>query len=237
VLINARSIEGRAKCHSFPFEVFERAVLGLLREIDPREITDDDGPGESAILAEDLSRAGSELAEAQAFMDANGFSATIGKRVQSLEARIQELTERLADARQRAGNPAGKAWAEARSLMAVIDESHDPADVRLRLRMTLRRVVDGVWCLFAGRGRTRLALVQVWFKGGQHRVYLIRHDPPQSNGVATRPGGWRSRSLPYEEKATRIDLRDPKQAARAAKELEQEPMECDPSRPASNKSR
>ena len=49
----------------------------------------------------------------------------------------------------------------------------DQAAARTRLRGAIRRVISSVWCLFVAKGLTRRAVVQVWFKGGDHRDYFI----------------------------------------------------------------
>jgi hypothetical protein len=210
---------------SFPFPTFERAVLGCLREIDPHEILNgDSGPDESLVLAGELARVEGELAEASAFMKANGFSPTIGKRVTELEARRQALGERLAVARQQAASPLSEAWGEAQSLADALDGAADPQEARLRLRTLLRRMIDSIWMLVIPRGRDRLAAVQVWFAGGKrHRDYLILHRPPKANARSRTPGGWWCRSLADAVSPGDLDLRRPEHA----RQLEQALLTAD----------
>ena len=44
LLINAKGIEGRDRCYTFPYPIFETAVLKMLREVDPAEIIPRDHP-------------------------------------------------------------------------------------------------------------------------------------------------------------------------------------------------
>jgi len=218
LLINYNSIEGRARMLSFPVVTFERAIFSLLREIDPHEILNgDSGPDETLTLAGEMAHVETELAEASAFMEANGFSPTIGKRVNDLEARKSGLAERLAAALQRAANPLSETWGEAQTLLAALDNAPDPKDARLRLRTVLRRMVESIWLLVVPRGRDRLAAVQVWFAGGKkHRDYLIYHVHPKANARARQEGGWWALSLADAAALGELDLRKRK----AARELE-----------------
>src|SRR5262249_55669928 len=99
VLMNQAAHEGRGQCRSFPFATFEAAILSRLKEIDPHEILNGDSkPDESTALSAQLAGVEAELDDATAFMDANGFSPAIGKRVATLEARKTELGARLREA-------------------------------------------------------------------------------------------------------------------------------------------
>jgi hypothetical protein len=78
------------------------------------------------------------------------------------------------------------------TLAEALQKATDPADARLRLRLALRRIVDGIWLLVVPRGRVRLCAVQVYFAGGKrHRDYLIFHRAAGNH----RPAAWWARSL------------------------------------------
>jgi hypothetical protein len=216
VLVNNAGAEGRAKYCSFPAEAFERGVFSCLREIDPHEIINgDEAPDEAQSLAGEHAAVENELAEAAAFMDAHGFSPTIGRRVTELENRLRDVAERLAAAQEKAAHPLSAAWGEAQTLLGALDSAPDPREARLRLRSALRRIVDSVWLLVVRRGLCRLCAVQVWFADGKrHRDYLILSRQAQGGGrqAATRPGGWWARSLSALTKHDDLDLRDPTDA-------------------------
>jgi DNA invertase Pin-like site-specific DNA recombinase len=222
VLVNGNSTEGRAPCFSFPFDTLEAAVLSCLREIDPHDILNgDSGPDEALALAGQLAGVETELTEAATFMEAHGFSPTIGKRIASLEALKRDLAARLAEARQKALHPLSETWGEARSLIGALAEAEDPADARLRLRSALRRIVDSIWLLVVPRGRDRLCAVQVWFAGGnRRRDYLILNRSPRGNAHGTIPGGWTAHSLAGDAAAGDLDLRQPAHAERLEERLE-----------------
>jgi DNA invertase Pin-like site-specific DNA recombinase len=223
VLINFSATEGRAPCYAFPYPIFQRAILSCLREIDPKEILNGDrGPDETQVLGGELARVETELAEASAFMHASGFSVTIGKRVAELETRQRELNEQLREARQRAEHPLSETWGEAQTLMDTLDSAPDPVDARLRLRSTLRRLVEGVWILVVRRGRVRLCTVQIWFsrEGGKaRRDYLIMHRQAQGNASARVPEQWWVRSFADTALPSDLDLRKRGDVAQLAKAL------------------
>jgi DNA invertase Pin-like site-specific DNA recombinase len=221
VLLNTASADGRAPARSFPFETFERAVLSMLREVDPREVLgEDDGPDEAMVLAGRLAGVEGKIAELEAEL-LQGDVAALAKVLRQLEAQKRDLAQQLAEARQRAAHPLGAAWGEARSLIDALDGAPDPADARLRLRAALRRIVDSVWLLPVARGRDRLCAVQVWFAGGErHLDYLILSRPPKADGRrAAKGGGWWARSLASVAGPGDLDLRDRGQAEALARDL------------------
>ncbi|MGD0039432.1 MAG: recombinase family protein, partial [Isosphaeraceae bacterium] len=54
VLVNARSMEGACPGVSFPHEIFEQAVLSLLKEVNPADVLGKEPQSESAAVAADL---------------------------------------------------------------------------------------------------------------------------------------------------------------------------------------
>jgi DNA invertase Pin-like site-specific DNA recombinase len=210
VLVNAKADKGQARSYSMPYDVFENAILELLLEIDPHEILNGDRPAdETATLAAELVGVEAELAEAAAFMEAHGFSATIGKRIAALEAKKANLAEKLAEARLLAAHPLSESWGEAQSLAEALATAPDPQDARLRLRSALRRIVESMWLLVVPRGRDRLAAVQMWF-GKRQRDYLIFHRPASYHREAKTT----VHSETFGVKPGDLDLRRRDQAAR-----------------------
>jgi DNA invertase Pin-like site-specific DNA recombinase len=192
-LLNAAHAEGRAKCYLFPLEPFERAVLSFFREIKPSEILpakDAAEPDPVTEIQTALAGIDAELKEATAFMDANGFSATIGKRIANLENRREELKAKLQDVQTRAAHPASAAWKEYGNLLDALEKAKDPKDARLRLRAALHRIVEHIRLLVMPVQGTceRLALVQIHFKDSLHvRLYALLHRPHISNKYCHKP--------------------------------------------------
>jgi DNA invertase Pin-like site-specific DNA recombinase len=212
ILIPTASVEGRASCRCFNYDVFEKAVLSCLEELDPGEfINGQDGRDETMILAGERAGIEAELTQAGAYMEKHGFSATIGKRISVLEQRLREVNQQLRAAEDRAAHPLAASWGEFRSLLGFLDKAPDRTDARLRLRGALRRIVDSMHLLVVAKGIIRVCLVQAYFSAShrseslQSREWLIVHRPPRYNGKnpgklqemrwavssATEPAPWR----------------------------------------------
>jgi hypothetical protein len=202
LLVPYRAVSG-AVTVSFPLRSFEEAVLSLLKEIDPREVLPEQGAGKADVLAGRYFDALADVLERQ-------------------EAEQKALAAELTRARQEGATPLAEAWQNCRSLLDVLAAVPDEAEARIRLRAALRRVVDGVWCLFVARGSMRLAAVQIMFTGGGRRDYLILHRRAvggRAAALADTPGGWPARwwARSLASVAGGLDLRRPEDAA----ELEQ----------------
>jgi DNA invertase Pin-like site-specific DNA recombinase len=175
---------------SFPYEVFERAILSKLREVDPRDVLPGDDPAadEALELAGRLGDVERRQADIKAeFMSGRQAAMLLNQLAVELETERERLAAALAAARVKAASPLSEAWGEFGTLAAAVEKATDPRDARTRLRGVLRRMVAGIYCLFVGRGNTRYAAVQVWFTEGGHRDYLIRHKPRPSNTAKGQP--------------------------------------------------
>jgi DNA invertase Pin-like site-specific DNA recombinase len=210
--------EGRGRVATFAYEPFEQAVLGLLREIDVREVLgDDDGPDEVRGLAAELAAVESRLGKLEAEL-AGGEGeevAPLVRALRQLEARRKDAAARLVEAERRAASPLSSAWGEALGLIEALDAAHDPEEARMSLRGVLRRVIADMRVVVVGRGRTRLAGLQIFYARPQNgvtcRSYLIASTRPHNNGRVRSEGGWRAASLPSDlmPKQGDLDLRDP----------------------------
>jgi DNA invertase Pin-like site-specific DNA recombinase len=221
VLMAAAAMDGRAKVVSFPNDVFEQAVLSLLKEVKPKDILDEP-QGEAALFAEKVATKEARQRQVKADLASDDgdydFLRDQGKR---LETEIKELKSQLAVARQKERHPRSASWAEAFTLMdAAQDEK-----ARLKLRDVLQNMVESVWCLVVphqSQPSHRFCALQIAFAGDGTRHYLIHY---QSSGFG-RKGGWVARSLDAAGlAATNIDtagfdLRDKKSAAELATVLE-----------------
>jgi DNA invertase Pin-like site-specific DNA recombinase len=206
VLVNSGSTEGRTGCRSFPLETFERTLLSLLAEVDPREVTGrEDAPDEVMVLSGELARVEAKVAELEAEL-LNGDVAALANVLRKLEGQKRDLVSKLSEARQKASHPLSEAWGETHSLLAALDAAPDQRDARLRLRSTLRKVVEDVRLLVIPRGRDRVAAVQVWFAGDGCRNYLILHRAGTGGSVPARPPRSWVRSL-AEVVPGKVDLR------------------------------
>jgi DNA invertase Pin-like site-specific DNA recombinase len=214
----------------FPLPVFEEAILGRLREIDPREILPEGSRAADRVLVltGKLADVEGRVEALKAKMVENDIAPLVDV-LRTLESNREKLAGDLAEAQREAASPLSGAWGEARSLLDTIAAAADPNDARVRLRGAIRRIVESVWCLFITRvgnpkyegkvGRIRLAAVQFHFAGGAHRDYLIVHRPAHGNAAAKR--GAVTEVMTFAKPAAgHLDLRKRKDAEKLAGELE-----------------
>lgn len=175
-LATATGMQGERPYVSFPLAAFETEILKRLREIDPREIVPGAG-GAVELKGLQIRRASveSRIERIQSQMETG--DEDVGPLVavlRKLQGELDDLGDKIAATEAESATPLAHAWADCSSLIdAVCGEKGDEA--RERLRSALRRTVIGMWCLFVGKGRTRLAAVRVQFRGEAHRDYLIVH--------------------------------------------------------------
>jgi DNA invertase Pin-like site-specific DNA recombinase len=217
-------VEG-SKLVSFPLPVFERAVLSCLREIDPREILSDPKPAHRAqsILGE-LTEVEGRIERLKQHLKTEEIDAVIDV-LRELDGKRKALADELAQARMEDASPLKGAWQDCRNLAEAVDKAPDQTAARIKLRAAIRRIVEGAWCLFVGKGSLRIAAVQIFFTGGKRRDYVILHQPAQGGSVPTRAARWWVRSLATVVKAGELDLRKPEHARRLEKVLAAQEME------------
>jgi hypothetical protein len=207
ILVSASAREGRVPAVTFPHGFFEEWILKFLREIPASEISGEkEQPNEVGVLAAELGRIESELAEAKDFLRGKGFSVAIGEHITELEAKWADVNDRLKQARQRAAHPLEESWGEFHSLWDALEKSTNKDDVRLRIRTALRRNVDTVLLLNIPRRGNRLAYVQCWFRGGVHRDYFLLYRRAIAGAAGKQPAQCWGSSFVAEGAAV-LDLR------------------------------
>jgi DNA invertase Pin-like site-specific DNA recombinase len=207
-LRNKTSVENSARAYTFPYEVFEREILGRLREIRPEDIA----PAVPLTEVSALQGRLNELREQKAALALDllkGYSPMLAEAARQLEAREAELLGQIDENAETVAAPRADAWGNVRTLVDVMDGAEDREDVRLRLRAAIRRCVDSVWLLVVPKGRDRMCAVQVWFSGGggRHRDYLIYFKPAHRGFGGYHPGGTWTRDFAAPAGVGDFDLR------------------------------
>jgi DNA invertase Pin-like site-specific DNA recombinase len=191
-IINTTGTEGRSRCYTFPYGLFERAILSKLAEIKPRDVLPKAKERQSRadVLRARLQEVRRNLAGLKDELNA-GFSKTIAAAVRDQERLEEQVANELQEELSRTVKPAERAWGEFPGLVEMIEGAADPDDVRLRLRTVLRGIVEEMWVLLVPRGSYRLCAVQVFFVGGAVRHYLFLH---QTAGFRRKGGFWKPKS-------------------------------------------
>lgn len=208
----------------FSVEVFERAVLGQLREIDPLTILPDGaGVGSAAqralALEQRLGETVGRIERLKAQM-VEGEEGDVLDVLRSLGKKRDAEAAELELAQREAASPLTRSWGECKTVLEALEQAPNQDEARLRLRAALRRVVEGVWCVFAAVGSWRMAAVQVRFAGGAHRDYFILHRGATGGAVGSRPAQTWVQSFKDVAVKGELDLRDKAHAARLASALE-----------------
>ncbi len=175
---------------SIGYDLFERAILSRLRELKPRDVLDRPGTvedqvstlsGRLTVVNQNIAKTTKKAAEADdpdIYLD---LLADYAKQKKELTLQLEKAT---AEAACREGDNLG----ECVSLIGLLDEApEDERDtLRSRVRAALRRVVESIWIVIAPGPSSRLTYIQVFFKGGRSREYLLY----DLQGRKSRPAAW-----------------------------------------------
>jgi hypothetical protein len=199
VLVNARSMDGAAPLVSFPNDIFEAAILSLLREVNPADVLGKQPKSELAAVNAEVAGLEQQSRRVEAEMIEGGDVPALARVLRELHERLKRARKRQAEIRQQEANPRGVAWAEAQTLLDVAKDE----PTRLRLREKLRAIISEIWVLIVPRRPHRLAIIQVFFEGDGRRDYLIHY----RSAAFSCKGGWCACSLPSEIAPGDLDLR------------------------------
>jgi DNA invertase Pin-like site-specific DNA recombinase len=170
-LMSYKGSVGQGTAIGFPYAVFEQTVLKTLREIKPADLT----PGEDAAivveaLAGQLQAKSDRLDKLQAKIEAGEDLDIIIAAARNLAKEKEELTIKLREATAKVSNRDSETLGEVKTLMGVgVD--------RRKLRAKLKSLVSEMWAVFSKDGAERFAVVQMFFRSGAARLFLIKHTP------------------------------------------------------------
>jgi DNA invertase Pin-like site-specific DNA recombinase len=214
VLLNASGRDG-GKNYTFPYGVFEEAVLGKLTELTPEEVLPPlkgEAPSRADALRATRDAIQRDIRQLQEELE-GGFSKAISdvlrRKEAALEAAAGELQEELA----RSARSAERTWRELPSLVEIARTDEG----RLRLAAALRSIIDEAWLLIVPRGAWRLAALQVFFHGGAVRHYVLMHRPAANRRPAITPPPLSLSNVVREDK---LDLRRKEDSAALERLLE-----------------
>jgi DNA invertase Pin-like site-specific DNA recombinase len=217
LLVSARGINGRGKCYTFPYPIFEDAILDWLEELDPHDILprEKEVPTKADVLRARLANLRQDIERLKDDLK-QGYSKALAAVLRDQEDAEEKAALELQEELSRTVKPAAQAWKElpelvgmmkaAKKLPGVVEmikESPDPDDVRLRVRPVLRRLAEEAWVLIVRRGSYQLCVVQFFFWGGARREFAVLYQPKANR----RPGYWRPVSEWHKPGPKNLDLR------------------------------
>lgn len=191
--VNAKHGIETSKWVAFPADLFERAVLSQLAEIDPADILP---PGEGndnvVMLSAKLADLDNRVQKLSVELETGDDIPAVVNAIRKLQGQRAELVEQLEAAKRESASPKSEAWGEIKTLVDALDSAPDPHDARVKLRAALRRVAEWVYCFFVAPGKKgkRAAFVEVQFYDGVYRQYVITYRPSGANASAKRSEEW-----------------------------------------------
>jgi DNA invertase Pin-like site-specific DNA recombinase len=202
VLCNHAGPGGHARTVTFPYHVFERAILELLKEVDPKDVLPKakDAVSKADVLRAKLKNLQADVASLQADLKA-GYSKALATVLRDKEIEEQAVADDLQEELARSVRPAAKAWDDLPSLADLVQREGNEA--RLKLRPVLRRIIDDAFLVLIRRRSFMLCAIQFDFHGGARRHYLILN---QSAGNG-RPNACWAGSLATVAEVDELDLR------------------------------
>jgi DNA invertase Pin-like site-specific DNA recombinase len=202
---------------SFAAKPFEESIRSELAEV---RVTDIAPRGSADEKVESLSGQLADLdalaAKWRAKMDNPNIVEAVAAKLDEIAVERKRLVAELSEAQVLVANPLSESWGAARAAgKALADDDSDEA--RERYRVAVRRAVDSIHVLFIPGRSIRVAAVQVWFKSGAHRDYLIGYRPARGRlpGETLPPESFASAGLPE------LDFRKAANVARLEKDIQE----------------
>jgi DNA invertase Pin-like site-specific DNA recombinase len=207
---------GTGSTVTIPYGMFERCVLGRLRELRAQDVLPGNArPATSAdTIRANLVAVRGDLAKLKADLKKDGYSKTLSELVREAEAEEINLVNDLSDELARTAKPLAKAWDDAAGLLAALDGAEDRDAMRIRIRAALAPIVESGVVLVTGTKSARVIAVQFDFVGGARRTWIICYLP--ASGARPNPPEPAVTSEAFVEE---LDLRDPADAKEVEKHL------------------
>jgi DNA invertase Pin-like site-specific DNA recombinase len=208
------------------YATFEAAILSRMRELKPSDIVGDKAPGagkkaEAARLSGRLLDIDNKLERArQRARTSEDFDSFLDL-IQDLQNERKQVSERLAELEEQdAGHPAAD-LGETHTLIDLLAQTppEQREELRRRLKARIRLLVAEMWVLIVAKGRDRLCAVQMYFRSGKHRDYVVWHRPGKSYGKGRAEAHWEALSSADVQALGALDLRKHKHAAKLERAL------------------
>jgi DNA invertase Pin-like site-specific DNA recombinase len=222
LLRNKRGADGRGRNYTFPYPVFEEAILALLAEVRPESILPPAGQAENRadVLRAKLANIRADRAQIKADL-VRKYSRSLSEALVEKDTEEEQTAAELQDELARSVKPAAKLWGELPGLVDLLRTVEDPDAVRLKLRVVLGRTVSEAWAFVVKKGNVQLMPVQFLFTEGARREYLVVYRPAGHSWSAYSFAG----SLADVLKVDDLDLRRPDDVRALEEELLQEDLD------------
>jgi DNA invertase Pin-like site-specific DNA recombinase len=200
MLINAKGHHGRAPLVSFPYVIFEKAVLGMLREVSSKELAprhQGDGPNPVEVLGGKLAHAAEQVEQFKAELRKK-HSPDLVQLLHEWRERHDEIKAEYERVLAERTNPLTNDWDKFPSLADALDNATDPTGARVRLQTVLSRAIKTIHLLVYRKGADAVCWVQVDFAANNvHREYILRYHAAGFHRVGFwQVSSWRADEYP-----------------------------------------
>jgi len=188
-MISLTAVQGLSEPHSFPYTPFEFHFLHWVSEI---RLT---APAECHVAAIEgkLAVARSKIDQLVSAMDAADTTTfpRLVEQMKKYEAQERSLNVQL-DAEKAKAHDVGVDPAEIGRLgtrMRALESGEELTALRTRIKLAIGSIVDRINVWIFSKGIVRLAIVDVTFKGGEHRLFCMRtarYETPESWSTGMR---------------------------------------------------
>ena len=173
VLVSYLSTLGKGNFVSFPYAIFEKAIIGTLREIDPAELQSKT-IDKVAILLAQKEEVDSKLLKIQEALLTESELSVLIEAAKKLESTKRALAEEIEKAQLEQSVKETQLLNEIGSLLSLANQND--YDLRTRLKSHIRQLITEIWVVFHSEGSTRFAFIQIYFRNAVRSI-TIRYKP------------------------------------------------------------
>lgn len=194
VLANSEAtLKQIAERKSFPYDLFERAILLSLREVSAVDLASNNNQSEavrltaiSAQLSDNATRTEDIQRQLEQNPDITGLVVVLGK----LEKRKRELIAEYEEVKRTLSTPVAEGAEQVRGLVEMLEKAEDKTALRVKLRAKIAAVVDRITIGYASKGKRlgRSITATIHFKHVTYkRVVRFDYKPRGTVGVKLKP--------------------------------------------------
>jgi DNA invertase Pin-like site-specific DNA recombinase len=200
-------------CRTFPYGVFEGAVLQMLKELKAADVMPGNRNGaaaEATALTARLQALDHRINRLNAELKADG-DFDLGLRLlRELEAEKKDASTQLEKKKAEAATAEAEVLGETQALIDLLAsvKGKELLALRTKIKGRIRQLVSEMWALTVVRGRDRVCAVQLWFdRGHKRRDYLILYRPAHRGFGKHTKATWHVLSLATVARKATLDLR------------------------------
>lgn len=211
---------------SVPYDILECAILKHLRELRASDVMGTTGKTEDAVeqWSNKLTAVNYTIERTQQRVAGADDPTVFLDLLEKLGTERKAIIAGLEEAKAGQSTSPSDALGECSSLIDLLASAKpdERDELRRRLKGALRRLIDGMFIVLAGKGRYKLAQIQIWFRSGTYRSYNLYHRPARNDIGASQEARTYSVSVSEKDRTglSATDLRESHLASAVKEALE-----------------